>query len=73
MGEKMSENERHNYYPFGAGPRMCIGNNFAMMEAVLVISAFFKHLDFELVKNHLVVPEPLITLRPKYGLKVKFR
>ncbi len=70
MKEKISEQERHCYFPFGGGPRMCIGNNFALMEAVLVLAYFFNEFDFELVKNHIVAPEPLITLRPKNGVKV---
>lgn len=59
------------YMPFGAGPRMCIGNHFAMMEMQLLLSMFVRQFDFELAENHPIETEPLITLKPKYGIKLK--
>ncbi len=56
------------YSPFGGGPRMCIGNNFAMMEMQLVLAAMLRQYDFELVPNQKVESQPLITLRPKNGI-----
>lgn len=61
------------YIPFGAGPRMCIGNNFAIMEITMLLAKLFHHFDFELVEGQEVVPEPLITLRPKNGIKMILR
>ncbi len=59
------------YFPFGGGPRVCIGNHFAIMEATLVLATLVKHYSFELVSNHhKVEAEPLITLRPKNGLRM---
>lgn len=52
-----------NYYPFGAGPRMCIGNHFAMMEMVAVIRHLYANFEFELTQKK-VKKIPLITLRP---------
>ncbi len=52
-----------NYYPFGAGPRMCIGNNFAMYEMTLAIMALVE--QFEIVeKKEPILIKPLITLKP---------
>ncbi|MEM1338500.1 MAG: cytochrome P450 [Bacteroidota bacterium] len=52
------------YYPFGAGPRMCIGNNFAMFEMQLVIAELLKHFKI-LPVNETIEILPLITLKPK--------
>ena len=52
-----------NYFPFGAGPRMCIGNNFAMYEMILAIIALVE--QFEIIKkNDPIQIKPLITLKP---------
>ena len=56
------------YFPFGGGPRGCIGEGFAWMEMILVVAALAKRWSLRLDPRHPVVPQPLITLRPKYGL-----
>lgn len=65
----------HNfaYIPFGAGPRLCIGHNFARMEAVIIVARLLQRFRFELVKGHRVVPHAGITLRPRDGIKVYVR
>ena len=63
-----SEPPRGAYLPFGGGPRMCIGNGFAAMEAELVLATLAQRLRFDLLPGHPVVLEPSITLRPRYGL-----
>jgi cytochrome P450 len=61
------------YYPFGAGPRMCIGFHFAIMEITIVLAQLLYHFNFELDKNHEVKMEPLVTLKPKNGIKLNIK
>ncbi len=61
------------YIPFAGGPRVCIGNSFAMMEATLLLAMIMQKFRLDLVPGHPVVPQPTITLRPKYGMKMKRR
>ena len=58
------------YFPFGDGPRRCIGQNFALMESALATAAVAQKFSFKLVPGHPVIPEPLVTLRPKHGVKM---
>ncbi len=52
------------YYPFGAGPRMCVGNNFAMYEMTLVVAEILKKHEIKAVTDNVEI-NPLITLKPK--------
>ncbi|MBK1884483.1 cytochrome P450 [Luteolibacter pohnpeiensis] len=61
------------YFPFGAGPRTCIGNQFAMQELVIMTVVFLKRFEVLPVPEFQIEPDPLITLRPKYGMNLKFR
>lgn len=58
----------YSYFPFGGGPRLCIGQQFAWTEMILAIYHLVKEFEFKLVEGHRVEAEPLITLRPKYGM-----
>src|SRR5690348_5827725 len=59
------------YFPFGDGPRRCIGQGFAMLEAALVVATIAQKFRFRLVPGHAVEPEPLVTLRFRHGLRMK--
>jgi len=58
---------RFAYMPFGGGPRVCIGNRFAMMEAVLILAGIAQHFALE-AQSETPEPSPSITLRPKGGV-----
>jgi cytochrome P450 len=60
---------RFAYFPFGGGPRQCIGNIFALMEATLVLATIAQRYRFRLVQGYPVVPLPSITLRPRHGIR----
>ena len=62
---------KYAYFPFGGGPRGCIGNTFALMEAVLVLAAIGQKFRFTLLSEHPVTPWPSFTLRPKAGIMMR--
>jgi cytochrome P450 len=59
---------RYAYFPFGGGPRICIGNSFAAMEATLVLATIMQRYHLILVPGQHIEPEPLVTLRPRDGV-----
>jgi cytochrome P450 len=61
---------KFSYFPFGAGPRQCIGESFAWMEGVLILTTIGQRWRLRLVPGHRVKTQPLITLRPKFGMKM---
>lgn len=73
--EKSKHRARHNFafFPFGGGPRLCIGNNFALMELQLVLIHFIRQYDFTLVPNQDIKMEPLVTLRPDREVMIDFK
>jgi cytochrome P450 len=61
---------RHHYLPFGAGPRVCIGSHFALLEAQLMLATMVQRAKLEMLAHH-VVAEPLVTLRPRGGMPAR--
>ncbi len=61
------------YFPFGGGPRICIGNHFAMVEGPLALAALSQRFHFALVPDQRIEADPTFTLRPKYGVHVTVR
>jgi cytochrome P450 len=58
------------YFPFGGGPRSCVGNHFALMEATLVLATIAQRFRLELVPGQAIVPDTTFTLRPRPGVEV---
>ena len=71
LPEQVKLRPTYAYLPFGGGPRLCIGNNFAMMEMQIVLTLLIRDFDFQPVDQKIVEPEPGITLRPKGGLRLR--
>ena len=62
---RVAGRHRFAYFPFGGGPRVCIGNQFALTEAQLLLATILPRYQFRLLPEGAPVPEPLITLRPR--------
>lgn len=69
-GDLEKQLPRGVYFPFGDGPRICIGKGFALMEAVLLLATIAQKYQLTLIPDFPIVPEPSITLRPEHGIKV---
>jgi len=59
-----------SYLPFGSGPRSCLGQQFALLEAKVVLSSFLQHFTFKFIEEQKIAPLVSLTLRPKYGIKL---
>jgi cytochrome P450 len=70
-GDLLKKLPRFAYFPFSFGPRQCIGNSFALMEATLVLATIAQQFRFTLISGHPVSPLASITLRPRNGLHVQ--
>jgi cytochrome P450 len=70
---EVTKRPRYAYFPFGGGPRQCIGREFAMMEAVLVLASLSREFSLRPSSDHTVAPEPMITLRPLGGLSMRLQ
>jgi len=68
--ERVRSLPRYAYFPFGGGPRQCVGNAFAMMEAVLILATIAQRYRLALVPGQRVTPTPYVTLRPEPGIRM---
>jgi cytochrome P450 len=70
---ELEKQMRTTYLPFGGGPRVCIGNQFALLEGQLVLATLVQRVVFESASDRAVEAEPLITLRPRHGVPLVVR
>jgi cytochrome P450 len=68
-----SELPRFAYFPFGGGPRVCIGNHFATMEAQLILCCLMQRVELEAVPDFELRLRPIVTLRPQAGLPMRVK
>ena len=68
LSENSKERPKYAYLPFGGGPRLCIGNYFALLEGPLVLASIYQKYRLQLLPNHKVTVDALVTLRPQNGL-----
>jgi len=68
--ERQAERPKFAYFPFGGGPRVCIGEQFAWMEGIIALATIAQRWRLRLVRDHPVALQPIITLRPKYGMQM---
>ena len=73
LPERAKKMHKYAYFPFGGGPRICIGNHFAMMEAVLVLATLVRAYGFELLPGQQLELQPAITLRAKRDIRMRLR
>lgn len=68
--EARESRPKFSYFPFGGGPRVCIGESFAWMEGALVLATIAQRFRMRLAPGHPVELQPIVTLRPKYGMRM---
>jgi cytochrome P450 len=69
-GDLLKRLPRFAYFPFGGGPRQCVGNTFAIMETALILATIAQKFRLRLVPGHTVAPIASITLRPRHGIRI---
>jgi cytochrome P450 len=70
LPEAVETRPKYSYFPFGVGPRACIGQSFAWMEMILVLATVAGRFRFTLDASQQLDTDPKITLRPKYGMRM---
>jgi cytochrome P450 len=73
--ERFAKGNMHTpftHLPFGAGPRGCIGSNYAMLQILMILSDLLRKYDFELTSGQTIEARPMVILRPKHGIRMTF-
>jgi cytochrome P450 len=68
--EEMKQRTPFTFLPFGGGPRVCIGQHYAMLQVLMILSELVRRYDFELVPGQTIEARPMVILRPKHGIRM---
>jgi cytochrome P450 len=71
--EAIADRPKYAWFPFGGGPRVCLGQRFAMIESVLALAMIFQRYDLMLIPGQDIKPELIITLRPDGPVLIKLK
>lgn len=71
--DEVKDMDKFAYFPFAAGPRMCIGNNFALLESDIIIAKVIQNFDFKFAGKAAPIVKPTLTLRVKDGMPMKVK
>ena len=70
--EEMKLRTPFTFLPFGGGPRVCIGQHYAMLQILMILSELTRRYHFELVPGQTIEARPMVILRPRYGIRMTF-
>jgi cytochrome P450 len=70
--EEMKVRTPFTFLPFGGGPRVCIGQHYAMLQILMILSDLIRRYDFEMVPGQTIEARPMVILRPKHGIRMTF-
>jgi cytochrome P450 len=70
--EEVKQRTPFTFLPFGGGPRVCIGQHYAMLQVLMILSDLIRRYDFELAPGQTIEPRPMVILRPKHGIRMTF-
>ena len=70
--EEMKQRTPFTFLPFGGGPRVCIGQHYAMLQILMILSELIRRYDFELAPGQTIEARPMVILRPKHGIRMTF-
>jgi cytochrome P450 len=73
LPERAKARPRHAYFPFGAGPRLCMGVDMAIMETLLILAMVVQRFQLHLVPGHREEPECILDMIPRHGVRVTLR
>lgn len=68
LSEHFKKQHKYVYFPFGGGARLCVGNNFAMMELQIILARIYQQFDITVPENYKMELSPSVTLRPKHDM-----